>query len=590
MTAKVIFRIDKPKTATVAMNHFLRSNPTPNADPSRTPLNRVLHGSPDPGVIQSQCDAIPARQKNTVRAVGFVLTASPEFFENASPEAFEKWVKTADEWLKKEFGSRLLFSHLQMDERTPHVQGLILPTDENGKLAAWRVFGKKRLNELQTSAGKAFSDLGITRGIEGSKAKHTRIKEYYKALHEPMPKVSIPPIPEVPGVLQRGDSALREWGAAIQSATWKAAHEALTHEARAADAGRDAIRQRDSVTFQQTQWKKSAESAIQKGREMTKTIEELRGVSVSETLAELGFEQDGREKEKWKNGGALVTVTPDDFGWYDHIEQKGGGGSIDLVAHVLNKPFGAAVGWMRKTFGDERAARAVAAPAIHKARETVRESRPTGTAPEPVAGGWGRVREYLSKTRRLPGALLDAMHERGDLFADARRNCVFAARDAAGQIVGASLRGSSDGPKPFKGRLGRKDSGCFAVGERGASYVVLVESPIDALSYLALAERDGRGKNLLIVSTDGAGNPPPWLIEQKKTAHFILAHDADGDGDKLAASLGASLSQQGIKHARTRPSDIDPKAKDWNDVLRRKDEGGGGDRKPTGVTLSDFGL
>ncbi len=579
--AHVIFRIDKPKSATVAMNHFLRVNPTPNADPSRTHLNRVLVGVPDPNAIQAACDAPKARQKNTVRAVGFVLTASPEWFQKATPDEVEKWVATADKWLKKEFGSRLLFSHLQMDESTPHIQGIILPTDENGQLKARTVFGPVALRRMQTSAGEAFKPLGIERGIEGSKATHTRIKEYYGALHGPMPKVSLPAIPPVPPLHQRGEAALQAWAEGIRDATWNAAQAPLTVASRAADAGREAIRQRDQLTWSQAQWKKSAEAANKGEREMSAKLDDLRQISVEETLAELGFEQDSREREKWKNGSAIVTVK-DDFAWFDHQNVKGGGGALDLVMHVLGKPLGAAAGWLRKHFGAERATQTVAAPAIRQARKQVTEAKPAATAPEPSEKHWPRVQKYLVG-RGLPAALIDTLRGRGDLFADARGHAVFSARDEKNEIVGASLRGTGPGSS-FKQRFGRKDAGAVSITDGGPiQYVAVVESAIDAASYKAIADARGGGKGLLVVSTDGAGKPPEWLVERHKTATWVLAQDADDRGDAMATTLGAGFSQAGIKHSRFRPDQLLKGAKDWNDVLMNKSGGGG---TPPKVDLS----
>ena len=39
--------------------------------------------------------------------------------------------------------------------------------------------GRAKLNKMQTDFAKTVADLGLTRGKEGSKAKHTSIKEYY---------------------------------------------------------------------------------------------------------------------------------------------------------------------------------------------------------------------------------------------------------------------------------------------------------------------------------------------------------------------------------------------------------------------------
>jgi hypothetical protein len=42
---------------------------------------------------------------------------------------------------------------------------------------------------MQSSFSDHVKNLGLERGIEGSKAKHTRIKEYYAKVNEPTPQI-----------------------------------------------------------------------------------------------------------------------------------------------------------------------------------------------------------------------------------------------------------------------------------------------------------------------------------------------------------------------------------------------------------------
>ena len=66
-------------------------------------------------------------------------------------------------------------------EATPHIHAYLVPLDERGKLNCRALFGgtRKRLSELQDSFAAAVAPLGIERGIKGSTAKHTEVKEYY---------------------------------------------------------------------------------------------------------------------------------------------------------------------------------------------------------------------------------------------------------------------------------------------------------------------------------------------------------------------------------------------------------------------------
>ena len=72
----------------------------------------------------------------------------------------------------------------------------VVPIDERGKLNC-RAFlgGAKALSELQTQfAQEVGQQHGLQRGIEGSKARHTRIQAFYEALERPvMGHVTISP-------------------------------------------------------------------------------------------------------------------------------------------------------------------------------------------------------------------------------------------------------------------------------------------------------------------------------------------------------------------------------------------------------------
>lgn len=53
------------------------------------------------------------------------------------------------------------------------------------RLSADKFFGnKKKLANLQTSYAKVFEDLGLHRGIKGSKATHQDVSEFYREIEE----------------------------------------------------------------------------------------------------------------------------------------------------------------------------------------------------------------------------------------------------------------------------------------------------------------------------------------------------------------------------------------------------------------------
>jgi hypothetical protein len=73
--------------------------------------------------------------------------------------------------------------YLHLDEKTPHIEAYVMPFDQRGKLNC-RSFlgGSKKLTELQTEYAKKMEVFGLTRGVKGSPAKHTTVKQFYSLI------------------------------------------------------------------------------------------------------------------------------------------------------------------------------------------------------------------------------------------------------------------------------------------------------------------------------------------------------------------------------------------------------------------------
>lgn len=177
---------------TKASNHNMRSVEVPNADSSKEYGVVVLAGSNDPA--SDVISRLPVDKngelkvrKNGVWAVEHMLTASPEYFRPDNPEAageydhdrMEAWRVRAMRFLEQRYGDNLAHAVLHLDETTPHIQALVVPKREDGKLDAATLFGPEQLRQMQTEYAEVMEDLGLQRGISGSKAKHRTIKRYY---------------------------------------------------------------------------------------------------------------------------------------------------------------------------------------------------------------------------------------------------------------------------------------------------------------------------------------------------------------------------------------------------------------------------
>ena len=120
-----------------------------------------------------------------------MITASPEW-QGWNDERQNEYFKQAVDWLEQRHGKHnVVATSIHRDETTPHLIAYVVPLDQDtGKLNAKKFLGgKAKLAEMQSSFSNHVKNLGLKRGIEGSKAKHTRIKEYYAKVNEPTPQI-----------------------------------------------------------------------------------------------------------------------------------------------------------------------------------------------------------------------------------------------------------------------------------------------------------------------------------------------------------------------------------------------------------------
>ena len=565
-----IYRHEKIKTAgalAASANHMTRAVPTPNADPRRAQMNRVFIGSDDPAAdaaalipaLDAVDDAGKRRRSNSVIAIEVLLTASPEWWADASAEQQQDWLDRSTAWLVQEYG-RENIAHLRLhgDERTPHLTGYVVPLDpDTGHLNARRwIGGAARCRQQQTDYAAAVAPLGLSRGIEGSTATHERVRRHYAQISAPVATLEI----EVPPrVLLNPDKWADEQVAAIgrQAAPSFA-------RARTAESDRTAKKAAEATADKERRKRERAEKALVQQKA---TADRMRALPLPDVLDALGFQQDKAEPDRWKADGFNITLAqgPKLGKWFDHIAQHGRGGAIDLVQHITGADFKGALSWLADRFGEGATAADLTArmraEAVRQVKEAKTEREPF-TAPSPTPEHWPRVRKYLVEDRALPAPYIDKLHQQGDCYADARRNAVFICRDAEGRAVGAELKGTiqrSDGSR-FSGMTpgSAKDAGGFRIGSIAkAAVIYLVESAIDAISLAKLRATAGE-KGFAIISTAGTTpNPRAWLAGIADKVKRVCAFDNDSVGDKAADGL-----------RRHRFERLRPTGKDWNDDLR----------------------
>jgi len=586
-----IMRTDKHHTMgeIAAMGkHNERTRDTPNADPNRLGENVRLVGSGD-WVADAQARLAEATnphfRPDAIRGVEVFMGVSPAFTDTATEADWQAWVERSMGWLTDTFRDprNVVAAVWHRDELTPHIQALVVPLrEDNGRLSYEHYLGgsKYRLSELQTSYAEAVRDLGLERGVQGSQATHQDVQRWYAKVTEPTPAPEIVKRdieierpsrltldPERWAMEQR-EKVVERIAPALDAALVKATHyeeQAATAEANVAvlqQRVREVERERDTLQ-----------------RDYKALVAQARHLDLRDTIQTLGGVQDRYDTHKWRVNDEHISINGERF--YNHDQQKGGGGSIDLVMHVTGYSFKQAVAYLTHEAGPELA---IAAAANHGARErtaqaeeiVARGERAPFMQPQADENRWPQVRAYLVEQRQLPAGLVDELYERGTIYADGRSNAVFLRTNEEGQAVGASLRGTLPGSE-FQGLAygSRRDEGhfSFTIGtpERySAPQYHITESPIDALSRAALIQRAGEGGEFVFLSNDGHGELPRRQIDEG-LARQALVHcgfDNDAGGNKLWAQVKEAYPRAEAI-VRERPS---AGAKDWNDALRAAPE------------------
>ncbi len=273
----------------------------------------------------------------------------------------------------------------------------------------------------------------------------------------------------------------------------------------------------------------------------------VRKIDLVSILKITGAIHDQYDNKKWHTSKGVISVSgPKFINWRQGL---GGGGAIDLIIHLKNLDFKAAVLWLADRF-----------PLDHSQSHSQTKSTPKRLfqPPREDKARLTRVIDYLSHDRSIPLSLLQFLITSGILYADLRGNAVFLLLGKENTAVGAELRGTTHIRWRGMAPGSRKDLGFFRIGNSTSGNLILCESAIDALSFLALQP------HWMVLSTSGATSSPAWLQSFIKNAyHVYCGFDADQAGDLSAQRMIALYPT--IKRLR-------PHKHDWNDVLTEKSQ------------------
>lgn len=174
-----------------SLSHTYRTIPTPNANPQLTDQNINSHDTADLA-LEAIKAKIPAKHRSdAVLCIEYLITGSPEW-EGWDTQKQQQYFDGAIDWLKDKHGAdNVVMTGIQLDESTPHLVAYVVPLDDKGKLNAKKYLGgRDKLTAMQTDfAVKVANPLGLERGLEGSKATHTTIKQFYSDIQKPVPSI-----------------------------------------------------------------------------------------------------------------------------------------------------------------------------------------------------------------------------------------------------------------------------------------------------------------------------------------------------------------------------------------------------------------
>ena len=191
-----------------ALQHCYRERETPNANAERTPENYCSVSQSADEAMGKLRELLPEkRRKDAVLAVEYVMTASPEWWNEATPRQQAEFFARSEQCLEKKYGKDLVVAAVvHRDEATPHLSAFVVPLTQDGRLSAKEfIGGRSKMREDQSTYAESVKKLGLERGIEGSRATHQTVQHYYESINRgTRSQVSISPEALEPRVLRKG--------------------------------------------------------------------------------------------------------------------------------------------------------------------------------------------------------------------------------------------------------------------------------------------------------------------------------------------------------------------------------------------------
>lgn len=125
-----------------------------------------------------------AIRKDAVKCLEYIFSSDSLKMKEIinDPQKFEGWIKDSRDFLADTYGAEnIIDMHLHFDEKTPHLEVVVVPITADGRISAKQfIDGKKSLIDQQTKYAERMVKYGMKRGEEGSTATHQHQKNYTK--------------------------------------------------------------------------------------------------------------------------------------------------------------------------------------------------------------------------------------------------------------------------------------------------------------------------------------------------------------------------------------------------------------------------
>jgi len=299
---------------------------------------------------------------------------------------------------------------------------------------------------------------------------------------------------------------------------------------------------------------------------LKKTAEEVRNISLDEVCRSMGLPLKSEGTRSWrvKTDDLNLVIRGERF--YENDQMKGGGGAIDLVMVLRKCDFKNAVLWLHESFKNRVSTPSDPIPQKSRSREEfLKEMKKLSPRDD---SKWYIARNYLNQKRKIPYELIDQLQSEGKIWSNSFGSVVFAHQTKEGELGGITVRPSSH-MSGFRQCLGDKITSWFHLGDfTKASRMILVEAPIDALSYKTLFNP----RNTLIVACSGKV-ASYQLLRLANERHMKISVGFDNDEPGREGYVHTIKRFQEINPAAPIPERIESKGKDWNLDLISKQNG-----------------